>query len=203
MKVELVWITPGADALIAKIARVSSPNQDNPEYAKLIRYLIKNKHWSPFEMASACFEIETSRAISQQITRHRSFSYQEFSQRYAKATGAEYVQIRRGGTTNRQSSALDPALAKKWGDVADRMLADNFRLYNAMLEDGVATESARFVLPLATTTRIYMAGTVRSWVHYLDLRCDPHTQEEHREIALEIRKQLTPHIPTVAEALEW
>lgn len=203
MKVELVWITPDADALIAKIARVSSTNQDNPEYAKLIRYLIKNKHWSPFEMASACFEIKTSRAISQQITRHRSFSYQEFSQRYAKATGAEFIEIRRGGTTNRQSSTPDPELAAKWQGIVEQKIAADFALYDAMIEDGVATESARFVLPLATTTRIYMTGTVRSWIHYLDLRGDEHTQAEHREIAVAVRKQLIPFLPTVAEALEW
>lgn len=204
MKVELESITPDADAKIARIARVSSPNQDNPEYTKLIRYLIDHKHWSPFEMASAVFEITTSRAIAHQITRHRSFSYQEFSQRYATVKGGyQSVVLRRKGSTNRQGSVPDPELHAKWWPLFDQHMQQGFDLYNAAIADGVANESARFILPEATTTRLYMAGTIRSWIHYLELRCEEHTQEEHRELAIPIRTILAIHLPTVAKALGW
>jgi thymidylate synthase (FAD) len=206
MRTELVWITPNAESLIAKIARVSNPsNQDNPKYAKLIKYLIDHKHWSPLEMASACISIETNRAIAAQILRHRSFSFQEFSQRYAAVQTFEGVRPRRQDVKNRQNSIDDlPPETQEWFAAAVRKTEDQaVYLYEEALAKGVAKECARFLLPLNTRTHIYMAGTIRSWVHYLQLRTHEDTQLEHREIALSIRKILTEALPTVAEALEW
>jgi thymidylate synthase (FAD) len=207
----LIWYTPEAEKHIAYCARVSSSNQENPEYAKLLRFLIENRHWSPFEMASACFEIVTSRAIAQQILRHRSFHFQEFSQRYAEATEIIKYPARRQAEKNRQSSIddLDPA-TRQWFDELQVMHYDeSIDLYEAALEKGIAKEQARFLLPLATATKIYMAGTVRDWIHYLSLRTDEHTQLEHREIAEEIKEtfgMLFPHTDRAlveTDAVAW
>lgn len=207
-----IAMTP--EELIVYIARVSNPsNQMNNETAdRLIAYLIKNKHWSPFEMADMTVEIVTSRAIAQQILRHRSFSFQEFSQRYAEATDFEPVQLRKAGTTNRQSSSeeFDPKIIIDTGnddvtDTASLAINDHLEycnnLYKALLNKGVAKECARMVLPLTTQTRIYMKGSVRSWIHYLQIRCDEHTQLEHREIANEILTIFSNVFPNIYTAL--
>ena len=201
---ELVWITPDAEKLIGKIARVSNPeNEDNPDYEKLLRYLIKHKHWSPFEMASMCVEIETTRAISPQILRHRSFSFQEFSQRYAVAMETELPKLRRQDNGNRQNSFDDlDAQEKVFAELA---ITDLFKeakdCYEALLEMGVAKECARAVLPLNTKTRLYMSGTIRSWLHYCDLRCWHGTQWEHTQIALNVLNILKEQVPTIAAAM--
>ncbi len=208
MKVELISTTSPAisevdtaEQLIAYCARVSNPNnQHNKETApNLLRYLIKNKHWSPFEMVSMCVSIETSRAIAAQILRHRSFSFQEFSQRYAAISDgdAEPVEIRMTGATNRQSS--HEVIADKTGIVAD-IVTRSFGAYQELLDMGVATETARMVLPLCTRTKLYMSGTIRSWIHYLQIRCHEHVQKEHRLIAEDIANILSVEFPTVYEA---
>ena len=201
---KLVWITPNAEALIAKIARVSNPNnENNPKYEKLIRYLIEHKHWSPFEMASMCVEINTTRAIAAQILRHRSFSFQEFSQRYSEAIDADVPQLRRQDKKNRQNSIddLDIGLKMDFQERIDNLFDDSFDLYNDMLAHGVAKECARSVLPLATETRLYMSGTIRSWLHYVDLRADDDTQLEHRAIASSIGEILASEVQSVARAM--
>jgi len=201
---ELVWITPDAEKLIGKIARVSNPeNEDNPDYEKLLRYLIKHKHWSPFEMASMCVEIETTRAISPQILRHRSFSFQEFSQRYAVAMETELPKLRRQDNGNRQNSFDDlDAQQKVFAELA---ITDLFKeaqdCYEALLDMGVAKECARAVLPLNTKTRLYMSGTIRSWLHYCDLRSWHGTQWEHTQIALNILNILKEQVPTITAAM--
>lgn len=197
-----------AEELIVYIARVSNPsNQLNSETSdRLIAYLMKHKHWSPFEMCDMTVEITTSRAIAQQIIRHRSFSYQEFSQRYAEVTAFEDIQLRKAGTTNRQSSSevFDPLIFSHLR--ASTLIEDHLRLsetlYRDMLKAGVAKECARFVLPLSTQTRIYMKGSVRSWIHYLQIRCDEHTQLEHREIAMAILGIFKENFPNITRALE-
>ena len=184
----LIWVTPDAEQLVGKIARVSNPkNEDNPEVEKLIRYLIKHKHWSPFEMASMCVEIQTTRAIAPQILRHRSFSFQEFSQRYAIPTDSfATVQpdLRRQDTKNRQNSIDD--LPTETVEYYKQRIDDHFRqgvaLYESLLHSDVAKECARSVLPLNTVTRLYMSGTIRSWLHYVDLRGANGTQLEHMKI---------------------
>ena len=201
---ELVWITPNAEALIAKIARVSNPNnENNPKYEKLIRYLIEHKHWSPFEMASMCVEIKTTRAIAAQILRHRSFSFQEFSQRYSEALDAHVPQLRRQDKKNRQNSIddLDVGLKMDFQERIDNLYDDSFDLYNDMIAHGVAKECARSVLPLNTETRLYMSGTIRSWLHYVDLRADDDTQLEHRAIASSIGEILASEVQSVARAM--
>ena len=211
MNVDLTWLTPNAEELIVKMARVSAPrNQDNMETApRLLRYLIKHKHWSPFEMANMCVEIETTRAISPQILRHRSFSFQEFSQRYASAAemgGIIMPHLRSQDYKNRQNSNDDLKErlgGEKLASFYRRMstiLEDSKHLYNEMVSEGVAKESARFVLPLATPTRLYMNGTLRSWIHYLQLRCDSGTQLEHREIAEAIKRIFCKEFPVIGEA---
>lgn len=220
MNVRLVSITeckipeiPSVDELIAFCARVSSPqNQTNFETApKLIAYLIKHKHWSPFEMAGMCVEITTSRAIAQQILRHKSFSFQEFSQRYATATAFEPIELRRQGTKNRQGGeeVIDPGVINPNGtdciasDAIDRHLVASKYLYDNLIEAGVAKECARFVLPLTTQTTLYMNGTVRSWIHYLEQRLDNHAQKEHRLIAEEIQGIFKEQYPKTSQALGW
>ena len=202
---KLVWITPNAENLIAKIARVSNPdNEDNIETApRLIRYLIKNKHWSPMEMASMCVEINTTRAISPQILRHRSFSFQEFSQRYSVATHLEIPDLRRQDMKNRQNSIddLDPAVVEGLQDEIDGAFVLMETLYTTMLSQGVAKECARSILPLNTGTRLYMSGTIRSWLHYCDLRCANGTQEEHRLIAQACKDILAEQVPDIYEAM--
>ena len=202
--VRLVHVTPDAEKHIAYCARVSSPNQDNPDYAKLIKYLITHKHWSPLEMASMCLEIKTSRAISAQILRHRSFSFQEFSQRYSEATEFETYEARRQDVKNRQNSIDDlPSSIKQWFENEQHRLQDEaFNVYDQALGFGVAKEQARMLLPLSTSTKLYMHGTLRSWVHYLEIRTGPETQKEHRDIALAAQAIFNEQFPTIAEALK-
>jgi len=199
-----------SDNLIAYCARVSSPqNQNKVETApRLIRYLIDHKHWSPFEMASMCVEITTSRAIAQQILRHRSFSFQEFSQRYATATEFEPIELRRQGATNRQGGeeVFDPEMDTCTGKMLASAMIDDYlawgrAIYDQLIEKGVAKECARFILPLTTQTRLYMHGTVRSWIHYLEQRLDLHAQKEHRLIAEEIKRIFCEVYPDTAAAL--
>lgn len=201
---KLVWITPDAEKLIGKIARVSNPsNEDNPNVIGLLKYLIKHKHWSPFEMASMCLEIETTRAISPQILRHRSFSFQEFSQRYAVSAGFELPHLRRQDVVNRQNSIDDipQSVNENFGsDIANHFI-ESQKLYQRMLDAGVAKECARAVLPLNTTTRLYMSGTIRSWLHYIDLRSWHGTQWEHTQIALNAMDIIKKQLPTIAEAM--
>lgn len=205
MKTKLIHVTPDAENLIAYCARVSSPNQNNPEYEGLLKYCIKHGHWSVFEMASMCVEIETSRAIAQQILRHRSFHFQEFSQRYAAATSFETYPARRQDNKNRQNSIDDMSKEdKRWFEEAQHEIQDRANyLYSIALAKGIAKEQARFLLPLNTTTKLYMHGTVRDWVHYLNLRCANGTQLEHQEVAKEIQKIFLDKFPTISKALEW
>ena len=194
-----------AEDLICYCARVSNPsNQMNIETSpKLLKYLIKHKHWSPFEMVSATFEITTSRAIAAQILRHRSFSFQEFSQRYSKATELHSFDIRKQAEKNRQSSTEMLDLTPEEVKSIEEYLKDGVSLYENLLNKGAAKECARMMLPLCTETNLYMAGNIRSWIHYLDLRTQPDTQLEHREIALDIKDIFTKIFPNVSSALEW
>jgi thymidylate synthase (FAD) len=208
MNVDLVWATPNAEEMIVKMARVSAPkNQDNMDTApRLLRYLIKNKHWSPLEMANMCVEIETTRAISPQILRHRSFSFQEFSQRYADTSelgSAVIPHLRRQDLKNRQNS-IDDIPVEMLGTFYRRiseLYENSEHLYREMVSNGIAKECARSVLPLSTQTRLFMNGTLRSWVHYLDLRCSNGTQLEHQQIAREIRKIFCKEFPIIGEAV--
>lgn len=204
MSARLVWATPNGDDLIAKMARVSNPsNENNLETApKLISYLIKHKHWSPFEMVNLCVEIETTRAISAQIIRHRSFSFQEFSQRYAEVYDTVIPHLRRQDLKNRQNSVDDMSATEVAGYYRriSQLFEDAEHLYKEMVSSGVAKECARGVLPMNTVTRLYMNGSVRSWIHYLQLRTDPSTQLEHREIALEIQDVFSKQFPQTAAA---
>ena len=197
--------------LIAFCARVSNPsNQMNNETsAKLIKYLIKHQHWSPLEMVSVCLELNTTRDIAHQIVRHRSFSFQEFSQRYADTnlldTNIPLPDLRRQDTKNRQNS-IDDIPEKQIKFLQERIrqyFNEGMDLYNELLREGIAKECARFVLPLATPTRIYMSGSVRSWVHYIDLRSGHGTQKEHMDIANACKDIFKVQFPTVSEALEW
>ena len=201
---KLVWVTPDAERLIGKLARVSnSANEDNPNVERLIKYLIKHKHWSPFEMASMCVEIQTTRAIGAQILRHRSFSFQEFSQRYAEVTEIEVPQLRRQGLNNRQNSIDDfpEELSEELQDMITLHNDKSNSLYKKLLAYGVAKECARNVLPLSTKTRMYMSGTIRSWLHYIDLRVSHGTQVEHSQIAKQIGEILDTELPTVSRAM--
>jgi thymidylate synthase (FAD) len=205
-KVKLIWTTTDGENLVAQMARVSNPaNQNNPETApKLLKYLVKNKHWSPFEMVSACVEIETTRDIAHQIVRHRSFSFQEFSQRYAEATNFELRETRLQDTKNRQSSLLneDRELDDMWKRAQADLIDHATKVYKWALSEGIAKEVARAVLPEGnTTTRLYMTGTLRSWLHYLDVRMDYSTQKEHREVAVAIYKALQQHYPNILEMI--
>jgi thymidylate synthase (FAD) len=203
----LIWITPDAETLIGKIARVSNPaNEDNPDVKGLLKYLIKHRHWSPFEMASMCVEIHTTRAIAPQILRHRSFSFQEFSQRYAIPTdtfATVLPDLRRQDTKNRQNSIDD--LPEETTEYYKQRIDDHFRegvsLYESLLHSNVAKECARSVLPLNTVTRLYMSGTIRSWLHYIDLRGDNGTQLEHMSIARSVGEILAKELPTIADAM--
>lgn len=204
---ELIWITPDAEALVGKIARVSNPdNENNPKVEKLLKYLIKHRHWSPFEMVSMCVEIHTTRAISPQILRHRSFSFQEFSQRYAIPTdtfATVVPELRRQDKKNRQNSIDDlPQETKEYyKERMDNHFREAVNLYESLLHSDVAKECARSVLPLNTVTRLYMTGTIRSWLHYCDLRCANGTQEEHKQIADSIKTIITEQLPTIAHAM--
>ena len=209
MNVRLVSITPDAEKTMAYIARVSNPsNQENDNFAGLLRYCIKHQHWSVFEQSSMTLEIETTRGLAAQILRHRSFTFQEFSQRYADSNllgEIELPELRRQDTKNRQNSIddLDPAVVEKLEKQMNTLFSSSLSLYNQMLESGVAKECARFVLPLATPTRLYMTGSCRSWVHYINLRSAHGTQKEHMDIAEACRKVFTEQFPSVSEALEW
>ena len=209
MTVKLVSITPDAEKTMAYIARVSNPsNQDNEKYSGLLKYCIKHNHWSVFEQSSMTLEIETTRAIAAQILRHRSFTYQEFSQRYAASTALGSIalpELRKQDLKNRQNSTddLDSKLVESLNKQMDTLFSSALSLYNQMLEDGVAKECARMVLPLCTPTRIYMTGSCRSWIHYINLRSAHGTQKEHMVIAEACRKVFTEQFPAVSEALEW
>ena len=201
-KVSLVWVTPDAERLIAYMARVSNPpNQTNEATApKLLRYLQKHKHWSPFEMVNVCMEIEVTRDIARQILRHRSFSFQEFSQRYAVADGYEISEVRLQDEKNRQNSieVEDRELQNYWEGMQKRVLDEAKYCYEAALNSGIAKEVARKLLPEGlTTSRMYMNGTLRSWMHYVDIRCDVATQKEHREVADQCKAILTEHFPSL------
>ncbi len=209
MTVQLISITPDAEKTMAYIARVSNPsNQDNENFSGLLRYCIKHQHWSVFEQSSMTLEIQTTRAIAAQILRHRSFTYQEFSQRYADSNllgDIELPELRRQDSKNRQNSIddLEPEVVEKFNRQMNTLFSSAFGLYNQMLEAGVAKECARFVLPLATPTRIYMTGSCRSWIHYINLRSAHGTQKEHMEIANACKKVFVKQFPAVSEALEW
>ena len=210
MTVKLVSVTPDAEQTMAYVARVSNPaNQQNENYAGLLRYCIKHNHWSVFEQSFMTLEIETTRAIAAQILRHRSFTYQEFSQRYADssllAKAIPLPELRRQDTKNRQNSIddLDPIIIDRLEKQMNTLFDSSMALYQQMLEAGVAKECARNVLPLCTPTRIYMSGSCRSWIHYIDLRSAHGTQKEHMDIANACREVFVEQFPTVAEALEW
>ena len=209
MNVKLITVTPDAEQLMAYVARVSNPsNQDNEKYSGLLKYCIKHNHWSVFEQSSMTLEIETTRAIAAQILRHRSFTFQEFSQRYAASTalGDIYLpELRKQDLKNRQNSTddLDPEMVEKFEKQMITLFSSSKALYEQMLKQGVAKECARMVLPLCTPTRIYMTGSCRSWIHYINLRSAHGTQKEHMDIAEACRKVFTEQFPSVSEALEW
>jgi thymidylate synthase (FAD) len=208
MSVKLVSVTPDAEQTMAYVARVSNPNnQENPNYAKLLGYCIKHNHWSVFEQSFMTLEIETTRGLAAQILRHRSFTYQEFSQRYADSSLlAETIpvpELRRQDTKNRQNSIddLDPEFVELTNKQIETYFAQGMSLYQHLLDNGVAKECARFVLPLATPTRLYMAGSCRSWITYIALREKNGTQKEHMDIAKECKKIFAEQFPICTEAL--
>ena len=209
-KVELVSITPDAEKTIAYCARVSNPsNQENENYSKLLKYCIDHGHWSIFEMANMVLEINTTRGIAAQILRHRSFSFQEFSQRYADAShlgeSIDIPDLRTQDPKNRQNSIDDLNEYKEtiYKSQMRELFARSKYLYDLMVKDGVAKECARFVLPLATPTRMYMNGTVRSWIHYINLRESNGTQKEHMDVANKCKGIFTKQLPQISEALGW
>ena len=208
--VSLISVTPDAEKTIGYIARVSNPkNQENPKVEGLLKYCIKHGHWSVFEQASMTLQIETTRGIAAQVLRHRSFTYQEFSQRYADSSMlAEEIpmfELRRQDEKNRQNSIDDvDEFTKQEFDIKIKKHFENsMQLYKQLLNQGIAKECARFVLPLATPTRLYMTGSLRSWIHYIDLRSAHGTQKEHMDIAEACRKVFIEQFPTVSEALDW
>jgi len=206
MSAKLIWITPAAERQIEYCARVSNPKNQQTlgTTGKLLRYLVKHKHWSPFEMASACFEINTTRDISAQILRHRSFSFQEFSQRYAEVqVRPEMPQWRRQDTTNRQNSIddLDLETIVEADQLCANLIKQSTLAYQRLLELGIAKECARKVLPMNSPTRLYMSGTIRSWIHYLQVRKGPETQLEHRNIATQINNILNKEMPNLWEVV--
>jgi len=210
MNVKLVTVTPKAEETMGYVARVSNPkNQDNPKVAGLLIYCIKHGHWSVFEQAHMTLEIETTRGLAAQILRHRSFTYQEFSQRYADSSMLSKVipipELRRQDDKNRQNSIddLDPFVVQDFELKMQRHFVEGMKIYKEMLDAGVAKECARFVLPLATPTKLYMTGSVRSWIHYINLRSAHGTQKEHMEIAENCRAIFNEQFPIVAEALGW
>ena len=210
MNVKLVSVTPNAENTMGYVARVSNPNnQDNPKVAGLLGYCIKHGHWSVFEQAHMTLEIETTRGLAAQILRHRSFTYQEFSQRYADSSllgdTIPLPELRKQDLKNRQNSTddMDERKVKWYNYRMEKHFKEGMKLYQAMLKDGVAKECARFVLPLATPTRLYMTGSVRSWVHYVELRSGHGTQKEHMDIANACKDIFCKEFPIVAEALGW
>lgn len=209
-KIDLVSITPNAEKTIAYCARVSNPNnQDNENYSKLLKYCIDHGHWSIFEMANMVLEIETTRGIAAQILRHRSFSFQEFSQRYADASylgeSIDAPELRTQDPKNRQNSIDDLNEYKEaiYNQNIRELFSKSKALYDMMIRDGVAKECARFVLPLATPTRMYMNGTVRSWIHYINLRTANGTQKEHMDVANQCKDIFKQELPVISEALGW
>ena len=210
MNVKFVSITPDAEKMMAYIARVSNPsNQQNENYSGLLKYCIKHNHWSVFEQSSMTLEIETTRGLAAQILRHRSFTFQEFSQRYADTklldSQIPVPDLRSQDLKNRQNSNDDIPQEKKeeYQALIARHFEDSMNLYNALLESGVAKECARFVLPLATPTRLYMTGSCRSWIHYINLRSAHGTQKEHMDVVAKARSIFVEQFPSVSEALEW
>ena len=208
-RVQLITSTPNAEKSMAYIARVSNPkNQDNDDFRKLIGYCIKNEHWSVFEQAYMTLQIETTRGIAAQILRHRSFTFQEFSQRYADSMQLGEIpipELRRQDNKNRQNSISDLSeeVINQFNEKIKLQFNLNKKLYEEMLEAGIAKECARFVLPLATPTRIYMTGSCRSWIHYINLRTGHGTQKEHMEIAQECKNIFSKEYPVVSSALNW
>ena len=209
-KIKLVSATPDAEQHMAYVARVSNPkNQDNEKFAGLLKYCIQHGHWSVFEQAFMTVEINTTRGLAAQILRHRSFTFQEFSQRYADTNLLDSMipvpDLRSQDSKNRQNSNDDIPQEKKeeYQALIARHFSEAMDLYNALLQEGVAKECARFVLPLATPTRIYMTGSVRSWIHYIHLRSAHGTQKEHMQVAEGVRNIFTEQFPVVAEALDW
>ena len=209
-QIKLVSVTPDAEKHMAYVARVSNPqNQDNEKFAGLLRYCIQHGHWSVFEQAFMTLEINTTRGLAAQILRHRSFTYQEFSQRYADVSyireDIPLPELRRQDTKNRQNSIddIDHATVEKFNQKMRKHFDASIDLYKEMLHDGIAKECARFVLPLATPTRLYMTGSVRSWIHYINLRSAHGTQKEHMELVENVRSIFTKQFPTVSEALQW
>ena len=205
MKVNLVWATPDLEEKVAYCARVSNPeNQNNHETApKLLKYLMKHKHWSPFEMANVCMEIETTRDIARQILRHRSFSFQEFSQRYASVNSFAIRECRMQDTKNRQNSlTTEDAQLQNWWELAQKRVKDDAELmYHAALAKGIAKEQARALLPEGmAVSRMYMNGTLRSWLHYIEVRTDPSTQKEHRDVAEACKNVLATVCPSIMSA---
>ena len=209
-QVKLISVTPDAEKLIAYCARVSNPKgQDNDNYAKLLKYCIEHQHWSIFEHGFMTVEINTTRGIAAQILRHRSFTFQEFSQRYADTTllaeDIPLFELRRQDTKNRQNSIddIDDTTKSLW----ESHIEDHFRrskeIYDGMIADGIAKECARFVLPLATPTRLYVSGSIRSWIHYITLRSENGTQKEHMDIANGCKEIFVQQFPTISEALDW
>ena len=203
--VKLISITPDSENLIAYCARVSSNQQDNPSISNLLRYCIKHKHWSIFETAYLTVEINTSRAISAQILRHRSFTFQEFSQRYAEVPDFVTYKARRQDKKNRQASIDDMSIEDRhWFSVAqDKVQTLTASLYLDALDKGIAKEQARFLLPMSSKTKIYMTGNIRSWIHYLELRTAIETQKEHRDLARQVKEIFKKELPIISGALEW
>jgi len=207
--VQLLSLTPDAEKTMAYIARVSNPkNQDNQDFSRLLSYCIKNEHWSVFEQSFMTLQIETNRGIAAQILRHRSFTFQEFSQRYADSSQLGDIpipELRRQDIKNRQNSISDlpEDLKNKYINKIKEIFNKTSNLYEEMLREGIAKECARFILPLATPTRIYMTGSCRSWIHYIKLRSANGTQEEHKQIALNCRTIFKENFPIVSKALDW
>ena len=210
MSVRLISVTPDAEKTMGYVARVSNPsNQEHPKVAGLLKYCVNHQHWSVFEQAFMTLEIETTRGLAAQILRHRSFTYQEFSQRYADSSllgdTIPLPELRRQDTKNRQNSIddIDPFTVQKYQMLMQDHFKDAMELYQKMLDEGIAKECARFVLPLATPTRLYMSGSCRSWIHYINLRSANGTQKEHMDIAEACKQIFVEQFPTVSEALEW
>ena len=210
MNVKLVTVTPKAEETMGYIARVSNPqNQDNPKVAGLLSYCIKHGHWSVFEQAHMTVEIETTRGLAAQILRHRSFTFQEFSQRYADVSHIRedipLPELRSQDLKNRQNSIddVDPAVVESYNKKMRALFDQSIDLYKSMLHAGIAKECARFVLPLATPTRLYMTGSCRSWIHYINLRSAHGTQKEHMELVESVKTIFAEQFPTVSQALDW
>lgn len=210
MSIKLISVTPDAEKTMAYCAKVSNPKgQDSDNYSKLLKYCIDHQHWSIFEQAFLTLQIETTRGIAAQILRHRSFTFQEFSQRYADATLlAEEIpmfELRRQDSKNRQNSIddINDEIKAKWGMKIREHFAKSKALYDGMIADGIAKECARFILPLATPTRLYVSGSIRSWIHYIELRSSNGTQKEHMIIANECKKIFIEQFPIISEALGW